>query len=160
MKALTLFLASGLVVLGLQSHAQITATNKITTSEAAKIAAGLRVGMTEQDSAAFLKGHGISQYLGTNVYSLSAGCSHGWTTSYLLADGRSLGLDFRPSSIRPDGLWGGNGLLERAGIRSNGMDIVSIGLKPAEPAGGANGRQPSGSKTNQTSAADASRRSP
>lgn len=99
-----------------------------------------------------------NQSPGANVYSVSVGCSHGWTTPYPLADGRSLDLDFRPSSMRPDGLWGGNGLLERAGIRSNGVEVVSITLKKAEPDGAANGSQPIRSETNSTSSAAGSRR--
>jgi len=158
MKATVPFLVLGLLVLGMQSHAEISTTNTILTADAAKIAAQLRVGMSEQATATFLKSNGITQNLGTNVYSLSVGCSHGWTMGYPLADGHSLDLDFRPGSIRPDGWWGGDGLLERVGIRSHGVDVVSIALTNAEPDDASNRSQPIRSDTNRTSSAAGSRR--
>jgi hypothetical protein len=108
-------------------------TNLASVSRAIQVASQLRIGMMEAEAAKFLEGQGISGAIrDTNgqveAYSLSVGSSHGWTTFYHLAEGCSLGLEMRPSAMRPDGLWGGNGLLEGAVIQSNRVNIITITL--------------------------------
>ena len=108
-------------------------TNLASVSRGIQAASQLRIGMKEAEAGKFLEAQGISSaIMGTNgqveVYSLSVGCSHGWTTFYQLAEGCSLGLEMRPSAMRSDGFWGGNGLLEGAVIQSNCVNIITITL--------------------------------
>lgn len=108
-------------------------TNLVSVSRAVEVASGLYVGMKEMDAYALLARGGITNTItGTNgltsVYSLSVGNSRGWTTGYPLAQGCSIDLKMRASEVRTDGLWGGNGLLEAAFIRSNGVGLISITL--------------------------------
>lgn len=117
-------------------------TNLVQVPEAIRVASQLHPGISEADATKFLQQDGVGSCVivtngttnvyslgGTsNVYSLSIGSSVGWTTFYELAEGCSLGLEMRPSQIRTDGIWGGNGLLERAIIQSNSINIVTISL--------------------------------
>jgi len=109
-------------------------TNRVSVSQAVKIASKLYIGMTEADADSFLESHGISgRIVDTNgttiIYSQSVGDEFEWCTFYPLADGCSLGLDMRPSHVNTN--WGGNGLLEGASIQSNSFNIISITLTNA-----------------------------
>jgi hypothetical protein len=117
-------------------------TNLVQVPQAIRVASHLHPGMSEADATKFLQQHGIGSCVivtdgttnvyslsGTsNVYTLSIGSSLGWTTFYELAEGCSLGLEMRPSQIRTDRIWGGNGLLKGAIIQSNGINIVTVTL--------------------------------
>jgi hypothetical protein len=123
MKAITIFCLLGLLV----SYAiaqTFSATNKIDRVQAAKIASRLKVGMREEDAEKVLAQSGI-----TNG-AFKVGCSHGWTSAFILSDGCSLALDIAPKQARTDGAWAG-GLLRAADIQSNGVKIVSITLTNA-----------------------------
>jgi hypothetical protein len=123
--ALILALFSGIVLAQTFSGA----TKRLAASQAVKIASGLRVGMGEADADRFLESHGISgRIVGTNgaviIYSQRVGDNFGWDTIYPLKDECYLHLDYTATKIRTN--WGGDGLLNRAFIQSNGVDIVFV----------------------------------
>ena len=97
------------------------ATNNVPQAEAIKIVSGLRFGMGDKEALRHLEQAGLTPWL-------SLGCSHGWTTSYRLADGCILGLQIAPLQASSGGAWA-NGRLKAATIQSNGSNIVSIALK-------------------------------
>lgn len=97
--------------------------NKVDRIQAAKIASQLSVGMQEEAAEKFLSRNGITN-------SLKLGCSHGWTSVFILSDGCILALDVAPKQAGADGAWAG-GLLRAADIQSNGVKIVSIILTNA-----------------------------
>ena len=112
-----------LVVAGLVS-AQVFVSNNVARAEAIKIASHLRVGMREEDAGKFLALHGLTNAIGV-------GAKTGWGRFYGLPDGSSLVLDYTAREIGTNGRWGGNGLLQRAFIQSNGVNVASIGFTNA-----------------------------
>lgn len=117
MKAITISCLLGLLVS--YTFAQtFMATNKVDRVQAVKIASRLKVGMREETVEKILTTNGLTG-------SLKVGCSHGWTSAFILSDGCSLALDIAPKQARADGAWA-DGLLRAADITSNGVKIVSI----------------------------------
>ena len=101
---------------------RFSSTNTVNRVQAGRIVSRLKVGMHEEDAEKILAQSGI-----TNK-AFRVGCSHGWTSTFILSDGCSLALDIAPKQAKADGAWVG-GLLRAADIESNGVKIVSIKLK-------------------------------
>ncbi len=119
MRALV-FLFSILVLAGLVS-AQVFVSNNVTRAEAIKVASHLRVGMSEEDAGKFVANHGLTNAVGL-------GALTGWSLFYSLTDGSSLVLEYRPRAMTTNHWWEGKGILEKAFIQSNRVNIVSITL--------------------------------
>jgi hypothetical protein len=160
MKTIAALILSGAFAFCRDSHAQsvttnhgvIVVSNTLSEAEVIKIVSHLRVGMREEDAAAFLWTNKLAS-------TFSVGAITEWDAVYTLSNGCSLHLDYRARNIRPNGVWGGNGSLAGAFIQSNGVNIKPIPLKGVpEPIGAANGSQPTPSQTNRTSSAAGSRR--
>jgi len=137
----------------------------VSVSEAVKIASALTVGMSSKQADAFLRQHGFTpgiDLISTNgrpaarLFSMSVG-GHAppGIMYYALADGCALTLHVTVHASHDQA-----GCLDRAVIQSNGVDIVSIKLKNAEPDGAPNRSRPADSETNRTSAAAGSGGSP
>ena len=118
----TISILSGILVLAGFVGAQVFLTNSVTRAEAIKAASQLKVGMWEEDAGKFLAKHGLTNSIGV-------GAAGGWGRFYELTDGSSLLLDYTARELALDGHWGGNGLLQRAFIQSNGSNIVTITLR-------------------------------
>ena len=99
-------------------------SNYVGRAEAIRVASRLKVGMWEENASKLLATNGLK-------YAIGVGAVAGWDQCYGLADGTSLHLDYRARAIARDGRWGGNGVLQRAFIQSNGVNIVSITLTNA-----------------------------
>jgi len=95
-------------------------TAKVGQVEAIVAASKLSLGMREEDAEKVLAASGLTS-------PLKLGCSHGWTSAFILSNSCSLALDIEPKQARADGAWKG-GLLRAADIHSNGVKIVSITL--------------------------------
>jgi len=124
MKRLTSLLIL-LTLAGLAGGQTIYYSNNVSRVEAMRVsAAQLKVGMWEEEA---------SQRLGTNglKYCIGVGAAGGWDRCYGLSDGSSLHLSYNARSIARNGFWGGNGVLQKAFIQSNGVNIVSITLTNA-----------------------------
>jgi hypothetical protein len=98
-------------------------SNNVTRAEAIKAASKLKAGMWEEDA---------SKQLATNElkYAMGVGGAVGWDRCYGLSDGTSLHLSYRPREFK-GAQWGGNGVLQKAFIQSNGVNIVFITLTNA-----------------------------
>ncbi|MBI3851651.1 MAG: hypothetical protein HY298_15445 [Verrucomicrobia bacterium] len=121
MKSIAL-LSSLFMLVGL-AWGQVYFSNNVTRAEAVRVASHLKIGMWEEDAAKLLATNGLKHAIGV-------GAKTGWNRDYGLSDGCSLVLDYRARDLRPNG-WGGNGALQKAFIRSNGVTIVSITLTNA-----------------------------
>ncbi len=115
---------SALLVLATLASGQVYFSNNVTRAEAIRIASRLWAGMREEDASKQLATNGLK-------YAMGVGAVAGWDRCYGLADGTSLHLDYRAREIARDGRWGGNGVLQRAFIQSNGVNIFSITLTNA-----------------------------
>jgi hypothetical protein len=118
MRALSIFVAI-LVLMGLASARMFV--SKLTRAEAIRVASQLRVGMSEEDAGKFVAKYGL-----TNAVTL--GAATGWGRFYDLKDGSSLVLDYRARPRTTNHWWEGKGVLEKAFIQSNNVNIVSIKL--------------------------------
>ena len=105
-------------------YAQNPLTNQVGRAEAIEIAKRLWVGMPEKTASKVLAESGL-----TNLVSL--GALTGWSHFYGLSDGTSLALDYTSRAMPTNHWWQGDGLLIRAFIQSNGVNIVSITLTNA-----------------------------
>ena len=99
--------------------AQVFVSNVVTRAEAIKVASQLRVGMSEEDASKFVAKHGL-----TNAVGLGAMTS--WGRFYSLTDGTSLVLDYRARPMTTNHWWEGKGVLEKALIQSNSVNVLSI----------------------------------
>jgi len=122
MKAIAL--VSSLLMLAALACGQVYYTNNVTRAEAITVASKLKVGMWEENASKILSTNGLKNAMGV-------GAVTGWDRCYGLSDGTSLHLDYRAREIARDGRWGGNGVLQRAFIQSNGVNIVFITLTNA-----------------------------
>src|SRR3954471_6033510 len=145
MKTILALLQLGLLGVGANGQAQIITTNHgvyevqntLSQAEVVKVVSRLHVGMKEEEAAAFL----WTNKLGSTI---SNGAMSGWDAVYTLSNGCSLHLDYEARAVRSNGMWGGNGSLDKAFIQSNRVNII-IALRDApEPAGAANRSQPVG----------------
>jgi hypothetical protein len=118
----TIWILSCILVLAGFVGAQVFLTNSVSRAEAIKVASQLKVDMREEDAGSFLAKHGLTN-------SMSVGAAGGWGRFYQLTDGSSLMLDYTARELALNGHWGGNGLLQKAFIQSNGSNIVSIPLR-------------------------------
>ena len=104
-------------------------SNLVSISNAVRIASGLRVGMSGQDVQKYMQDHGMVQ---TNVYSISVDRGRTLSCPYPLAGGATLMLDMHCTQAPKSGLFGWSApVLDRARIRSQGSDIISITLTNA-----------------------------
>lgn len=135
MRAITLFLTSGLVLISFCVRGQVARTNDVDVPQAFKIASGLRVGMSSKKADAFLRQHGLMpgiDLMSTNgrpvarLFSMSVGGARPITMYYGLADGCVLALH-----VNRDAWYAEDGRLDRATIESNNIDLISIKLKNA-----------------------------
>jgi hypothetical protein len=122
MKAFALI--SSMFLLAAFAYGQLYYTNSVTRADAIKAASRLRVGMWEEEASEILSTNGLKNAMGV-------GAITGWDRCYGLSDGTSLHLDYRARELAKDGRWGGNGVLRRAFIQSNGVNIVFITLTNA-----------------------------
>jgi hypothetical protein len=92
--------------------------------EAVKVASQLKVVMREEDASMLLATNKLRNTIGVGAIS-------GWDSCYGLSDGRSLHLSYTAPEIAKDGRWGGNGLLQKAFLQSNGVNNVLVTLTNA-----------------------------
>ncbi len=116
MRALLLLFTLLLLTRG---SAQVFVSNAVTRAEAIKVASQLRGGMSEENASEFVGKHGLTNAVGM-------GADSGWGRFYLLTDGSNLVLDYGMRSMFTNDWWEGKGVLERAYIQSNGVNILSI----------------------------------
>ncbi len=119
MRASVLF--SVAFVLATLAYGQLYYSNNVTRAQAIKAASLLKPGMWEENASKVLATNGLK-------YCMRIGAVTGWDACYGLSDGTSLHLDYSAREIAKSGHWGGNGVLRRAFIQSNGVNIVSITL--------------------------------
>lgn len=133
-------------------------SNLLSISNAVRIAAGLRVGMTGDEVYKHMQDHGMAQ---TNIYSISLDRGRTMTCPYPLAGGTLLMLDMHCTVAPSEGLFGWKApVFDRAYIQNKGGEIISTTLEGSSPpAGGARGGQPFGAVTNTTPSAADIRRS-
>jgi len=120
----TVILFAALLVVAALVWGQMYYSNNVTRAEAVRAASRLRAGMWEEH---------VSKQLATNgiKYNMAVGAVVGWNRYYGLSDGSSLVLDYSARSIPTNGLWGGNGVLQRAWIESNLVTITRIAFTNA-----------------------------
>ena len=99
-------------------------TNNFSPNEAIRIAQRLKPGMKEEDVVRFLSANKLHS-------SFSVGSIAGWDAVYVLTNGVNLNLDYSPRKVVNNGRWGGNGLLQKAYLQSNGVTVLSISLTNA-----------------------------
>jgi len=119
MRALSILLT--ILALAGMVNAQVFVSNNVARAEAIKVASQLKVGMSEEDARKFLAKHGVTNAIGLGALS-------GWSCFYNLTDGSSLVLEYRPRAMTTNHWWEGKGILEKAFIQSNRVNIVSITL--------------------------------
>jgi hypothetical protein len=123
-KLKTLIFIFGFVFASLGCAQNVLSSNNVSQAAAIKVVSQFHVGMWEEEVSKILETNGIK-------YAIGVGAAVGWGRFYGLSDGTSLHLDYSARFIPTNRIWGGNGILNKATIRSNNVDIVSIPLKPA-----------------------------
>ena len=99
-------------------------SNNVARADAIKAASELKLAMREEDAAKVLIRHGLTN-------GIAIGAVVGWRRYYYLSDGSSLALDYAARKVATNGLWGGNGSLQKAVIISNGVTVASFALTNA-----------------------------
>ncbi|MGB7749437.1 MAG: hypothetical protein WBN75_19365 [Verrucomicrobiia bacterium] len=126
MKTLTIPLLLSFLIFASRLFGQDVATNKITRSEAIKIASHLTIGMQQVEAGKVLERSGFKEVPALSFHS-------SLLQHYPLADGCDLCLEYRPTLDSTNGpvLVLATSRLQQASINSNGVQFISISLTNA-----------------------------